>query len=317
MDERLVNNLKHNLGPVIMNALADDEVVEIMLNPDGKLWVERQGKGMEMCGSIPAHQGLLIISLVASWMQQTVSWESPVVEGVLPVDGSRFEGLVAPLVIGPSFTIRKKASRIFTLLEYFKAGIISPDVHKAICSAVSSRMNILVVGGTGSGKTTLVNAIIHEMSIAVSDDRLIIIEDTAELQSASENTVFMRSNPYIGIGIGDLIRVTMRYRPDRILVGEVRTGAALELLKGWNTGHPGGVATVHGDSASEGLSRLENLVAEAIQQPMPGLIGEAVDFIIFITKTRGGRRVTEVARLYGYDKAKQTYNLEYIHNENA
>ena len=317
MDERLINNLKHNLGPVIMNALADEEVVEIMLNPDGKLWIERQGKGMEVCGSIPAQQGMLIISLVASWMRQTVSWESPVVEGSLPVDGSRFEGLVPPLVTGPSFTIRKKASRIFTLQEYLEAEIISPDVHKAICSAVSCRKNILVVGGTGSGKTTLVNAIIHEMSISVSDDRLIIIEDTAELQSASENTVFMRSNPYIGIGIGQLVSVTLRYRPDRILVGEVRTGAALELLKGWNTGHPGGVATVHANSASEGLSRLGNLVAEAIAQPMPSLIGEAVDFIIFITKTRDGRRVTQVTHVLGYNQAKQSYNLEYLHNENA
>jgi type IV secretion system protein VirB11 len=315
MDERLVNNLKHNLGPVIMNALADEDVVEIMLNPDGKLWVERQGKGMEMCGSIPAQQGLRIIFLVASWMQQNVSWKSPVVEGVLPVDGSRFEGLVAPLVIGPSFTIRKKASRIFTLLEYLKAEIISPDVHKAICSAVFSRMNILVVGGTGSGKTTLVNAIIHEMSIAASDDRLIIIEDTAELQSASENIVFLRANPHMSIG--DLIRVTMRYRPDRILVGEVRGGEALDLLKGWNTGHPGGVATVHANSALGGLIRMEQLIGEASESPMHVLIGEAVDLIIFIQRTRDGRRVTEVAHLLGYNQAKQSYNLEYLHNENA
>jgi type IV secretion system protein VirB11 len=307
---RLQASLTHNLGPTIMAALDDPDVIEIMVNPDQTLWIEKLGQDMALCGKLPPAQSRLIISLVASALETTVTADRPIVEGELPLDGSRFEGLMPPIVAGPSFTIRKRASRVFTLSDYVGAGILLPAAFNLLSQAIETRRNILVVGGTGSGKTTFVNAIIDGISRHCPTDRLIVIEDTAELQSASENTVFMRSSD--GVPIQRLVKVSMRYRPTRILVGEVRDGSALDLLKAWNTGHPGGVATVHAGSAAAGLLRLEQLIAEATPVPMPALIAEAVDMICFIERAPGGRRVSDIVTVKGFDPTTRSYDLEHL-----
>ncbi len=308
--DRLQASLTHNLGPTIMAALHDPDVIEIMVNPDQTLWIEKLGQDMALCGTLPPAQSRLIISLVASALETTVTVDRPIVEGELPLDGSRFEGLMPPIVSGPSFTIRKRASRVFTLSDYVDSGILLPAASDLLSQAIETRRNILVVGGTGSGKTTFVNAIIDGISRYCPTDRLIIIEDTAELQSASENTVFMRSSD--GVPIQRLVKVSMRYRPTRILVGEVRDGSALDLLKAWNTGHPGGVATVHAGSAAAGLLRLEQLIAEATPVPMPALIAEAVDMICFIERAPGGRRVSDIVTVKGFDPITRSYDLEHL-----
>jgi type IV secretion system protein VirB11 len=308
--DRLQASLTHNLGPTIMAALHDPDVIEIMVNPDQTLWIEKLGQDMALCGTLAPAQSRLIISLVASALETTVTTERPIVEGELPLDGSRFEGLMPPIVSGPSFTIRKRASRVFTLDDYVASGILPQAASGILAQAIETRRNILIVGGTGSGKTTFVNAIIDGISRHCPTDRLIIIEDTAELQSASENTVFMRSSD--GVPIQRLVKVSMRYRPTRILVGEVRDGSALDLLKAWNTGHPGGVATVHAGSAAAGLLRLEQLIAEATPVPMPALIAEAVDMICFIERAPGGRRVSDIVTVKGFDPATRTYDLEHL-----
>lgn len=319
MEDRLVNNLLHNMGPVIVSALEDKKVVEIMVNPDGKLWIERLGEEMLPVGTISSNQTAMIISLVASALDTTVTKDSPIVEGELPkaspLNGGRFEGLFPPVVLAASFTIRKKASQVFPLEQYVESGIMSPEAMKSITTAISQKKNIVVIGGTGSGKTTLVNGIIKSISEITPDDRLIIIEDTAELQSQSRNTLLLRSTH--STSIQTLVRATMRLRPDRILVGEVRGGEALDLLKSWNTGHPGGVATVHANSAEEGLLRIEQLISEASTSPMPHLIGSAVDFLIFIRRTKTGRTISEIASVSGFDSVNQKYILEYIYNENS
>ncbi len=308
--DRLQASLTHNLGPTIMAALHDPDVIEIMVNPDQTLWIEKLGQDMALCGTLAMAQSRLIISLVASSLETTVTADRPIVEGELPLDGSRFEGLMPPIVSGPSFTIRKRASRVFTLDDYVASGILPPPASGILTRAIETRRNILIVGGTGSGKTTFVNAIIDGISRYCPTDRLIVIEDTAELQSASENTVFMRSSD--GVPIQRLVKVSMRYRPTRILVGEVRDGSALDLLKTWNTGHPGGVATVHAGSSAAGLLRLEQLIAEATPVPMPALIAEAVDMICFIERAPGGRRVSDIVSVKGFDPATRTYDLEHL-----
>ena len=311
-DNRLLANLEHNLGPVIMQSLCDPDVVEIMLNPDGNLWIEKLGQDMQQVSSLPPAQVRLIISLVASGLETVVTTENPIVEGELPLDGSRFEGLLPPVVSGPSFTIRKKASRVFSLEDYVAAGILNTECLVAIHTALVKRKNILVVGGTGSGKTTLVNALIHALSDLCPDDRLLILEDTMELQSRSKNAVFFRTSDFVGMS--RLVKVTMRYRPDRIIVGEVRDGAALDLLKAWNTGHPGGIATVHANSATEGLDRLEELIAEATPAPKQKLIGKSVGLVIFIERAPGGRRVSEILEVIGHEAGINQYLTEVLYH---
>lgn len=298
-ERRIAEKLKRELGPMVCGFLADPTVIEIMLNPDGTLWVERLGEPMECAGAMPASQAEALMGTVASTLKTKITAQSPILECELPLDGSRFEALLPPIVSGPTFTIRKKALKIFTLANYVDSGIMSEAHCAAIQGAVRNRRNIVVVGGTGTGKTTLTNAIIQYMTVVAPEDRLAIIEDTGELQCSAKNAVTMRSVAHVDMT--QLLKATMRLRPDRIIVGEVRDGSALALLKAWNTGHPGGVATVHANSAPAGLIRIEQLVAEATQAPMQALISEAVDLIVAIEKTATGRRVKEVVSVSDHD----------------
>ncbi len=316
-NERLLKNLEHNCGDLILSALNDLEIIEIMLNPDGKLWIERYGKNQEYIGDIPIYQSKLILSLVASALDITVNAQNPVVEGSFPLDGSRFEGTYPPIVLAPSFTIRKKANKIITLSEYLEAGTITKEVIPIIQNAISQRKNIMVVGGTSSGKTTFVNAVINELYNLCPDDRLIILEDTAELQSKSPNTVFLLTSELAKIDMRSLTKICMRYAPKRILVGEVRDGSALELLKLWNTGHPGGIGTFHADGANEALERLEELVEEAGNGEKRRLIGRAVDLIIFMEKTKENQRIlSKIISVEKYDLQSQNYVTIDIYSRN-
>jgi len=301
-NRRITEKLSRELGPEILAFLRDDTVVEIMLNPDGSLWVEQHGQPMRPFGRMTASQAESLMATVASTLKTHITAQNPILECELPIDGSRFEALVPPVVAGPTFTIRKKAAKIYTLDDYVNSGIMTQAQRDAIEAAVRNRHNILVVGGTGTGKTTLTNAIIDYMAKACPLDRIVAIEDTAELQCTAENVVQLRAVDYVDMS--RLLKATMRLRPDRILVGEVRDGAALALLKAWNTGHPGGVATVHANSASAGLIRMEQLVAEATQAPMRMLIAEAIDLIISIKKVEGDRRVKEVVSVVDHDGTK-------------
>jgi type IV secretion system protein VirB11 len=309
----LIIGLAHNLGQSIMAAIGDPNVVEIMANPDGKLWIERLGQPMELAGSLSPEQTKSVILLMASGLNFEATVSTPIIEGELPIDGSRFEGVLPPIVSQASFTIRKKASQVFSLEDYVAAGTMPDSLCEAIKESIDERHNILVVGGTGSGKTTLVNAIILGISQICPDQRLVIMEDTMELQSLSPNTVFFRTSDHVSMT--RLLKMTMRYRPDRILIGEVRDKAALDLLKAWNTGHPGGVATVHANSAEEGLERLEELTEEAGMGPKQKLIGRAVDIVIFIQRAPGGRKISQAIRVTGYDPKSHSYRIKEIYSE--
>jgi type IV secretion system protein VirB11 len=311
--KELLNGLAFNLGQAAVEALEDPEVVEVMANPDGSLWIEKLGQNMERAGSVTSVQTKSVILLMASSLGLEANAASPIVEGELPIDGSRFEGVLPPIVSQASFSIRKRASRVFSLDEYVSSGVLVKGLAALLRDAVVERKNILVVGGTGSGKTTLVNAIILEISDLCPDQRLIIMEDTLELQSRSENIVFFRTSEFVNMT--RLLKMTMRYRPDRILIGEVRDQAALDLLKAWNTGHPGGVATVHANSAYEGLERLDELTQEAGLGQKSMLIGRAVDLVLFLQRVPGGRRLTQAISVEGFDPVNQSYIIKEIYNE--
>lgn len=295
---RLVRKLQDALGDQLCVALDDATVVEIMLNPDGRLFIERLGHGVLAAGAMTPAAAEVVIGSVAHALQSEADDERPIISGELPIGGHRFEGLLPPVVSGPAFTIRRRASRLIPLDDYVTSKVMTEAQASAIRSAIDSRMNIVISGGTGSGKTTLANAIIGEIVASAPDDRMVILEDTAEIQCSAENAVSLHTSDTVDMG--RLLKSTMRLRPDRIIVGEVRDGAALTLLKAWNTGHPGGVTTIHSNSAMSALRRLEQLTAEASQQPMQEVIGEAVDLIVSIERSGKGRRVRDVIHIEGY-----------------
>lgn len=305
--ERLLLMLTTALGPHLGGLMGDETIVEIMLNPDGAVWIDRLGAGRSNTGVVmnPA-DGQRVIELVASGTGAVCNAENPILSAELPGSGARFQGLLPPVVQRPSFTIRKKALMVFTLEDYVAQGIMTPDQRAAIVQAVNDKCNILVAGSTGSGKTTLVNAVLAEIS--KTGDRIVLIEDTLELQCTSPDTVPLRSNEKNTMN--ELLKATMRLRPDRIVVGEVRGGEALTLLKAWNTGHPGGAATVHANSARGALIRLEQLIQEAVANVPRVLVAEAVNIVIFIARTASGREIKEIARVVGVEGDE--YQLETI-----
>ncbi len=295
---RLVRKLQDALGDQLCVALEDATVVEIMLNPDGRLFIERLGHGVAPAGAMSAATAEVVIGSVAHALQSEADDEQPIISGELPIGGHRFEGLLPPVVSAPAFTIRRRAERLIPLDEYVKSQVMTEAQASVLRSAIASRMNIVISGGTGSGKTTLANAVIVEIVATAPEDRMVILEDTAEIQCAAENAVCLHTTDTVDMA--RLLKSTMRLRPDRIIVREVRDGAALTLLKAWNTGHPGGVTTIHSNTAMSALRRLEQLTAEASQQPMQEVIGEAVDLVVSIERTGKGRRVREVIHVEGF-----------------
>ena len=308
--DRIVTKIKREFGDDILKLLDDPLTIELMLNPDGNLWVEKLGENPFCFGTFTEAKAKSVIASTATILETVVNSEKPILECELPLDGSRFEALLPPVVSAPVFTIRKKASKIFTLDDYVASRVLAPNQKDFILDAIQKRKNILVVGGTQTGKTTFSNAVLDGIAKIDPQHRIIIIEDTSELQCAAKNKVFLRSN--IRVSMQDLLKATMRLRPDRIIVGETRGKEALDLLKAWNTGHPGGLATVHASSAKGGLKKLEQLISEISSANMAELIAEAVNVVIYMEKTPDGRRVKEIVEVVDYDKHLQDYVIENI-----
>jgi P-type conjugative transfer ATPase TrbB len=306
VDLRAIEKLKRDMGRSLMEALEDPETLEIMLNPDGKLWREKFGQPMFCMGTVPVQRSKTIIQTIAGFHKKIIDSNSPFLECELPIDGSRFAGQLPPLVAGPTFAIRKKASRIFLLDEYVDKGVMTRVQADFICRAIAAHKNILVIGGTGSGKTTLLNAIIAEIVRQFPDERICIIEDTGELQCAALN--FVQYHTTINVTMTDILRLILRMRPDRIFVGETRGPEALDMLDAWNTGHEGGAASLHANNTLSALTRLRSLISRNLFAPreIEPVIGEAVNVIVQISKTSEGRRIKEIREIQGYE------NGEYI-----
>lgn len=299
--------LRTALGPLIAEWLEDAAVIEVMLNPDGRLWIDRLGEGIADTGAtMTAADGERIVRLVAHHVGVEVHARSPRVSAELPESGERFEGLIPPIVAAPAFAIRKPAVAVFTLDDYAAAGIMSPTEATVLRQAVADRKNVLVAGGTGTGKTTLVNALLAE--VARTTDRIVLIEDTRELQCAAPNLVAMRTKDGVA-SLSDLVRSSLRLRPDRIPIGEVRGAEALDLLKAWGTGHPGGIGTIHAGTALGALRRMEQLIQEAVVTVPRALLAETIDLIAVLVRDGHGRRLAELARIGGLDPATGDYHL--------
>ena len=293
--------LRTALGPAIAAFLEDPSIVEVMLNPDGRLWIDRLSSGLSDTGErLSAADGERIVRLVAHHVGAEVHAGAPRVSAELPETGERFEGLLPPVVAAPAFAIRKPAVAVFTLENYVAAGIMSAAQAATLRQAVSERHNILVAGGTSTGKTTLTNALLAE--VAKTSDRVVLIEDTRELQCQAPNLVALRTKDGV-VSLSDLVRSSLRLRPDRIPIGEVRGAEALDLLKAWGTGHPGGVGTIHAGTGIGALRRLEQLIQEAVVTVPRALIAETIDLVAVLAGRGSERRLAELVRVTGLGPA--------------
>lgn len=306
---RSTSMLRSALGPAVAAWLDDNGVAEVMLNADGRLWVDRLDSGMAETGErLTPTQAERIIRLVAHHVGAEVHPAAPRVSAELPESGERFEGLLPPVVAAPVFSIRRPASLPLALDDYVAAGTMTASASGYLANAVQTRANILVAGGTSTGKTTLTNALLAVA--ADSNDRIILIEDTRELRCDAANVLALRTAP--GVTMTDLVRSSLRLRPDRIPVGEVRGPEALDLLKAWGTGHPGGIGTIHAGTATAALHRLEQLILEAVAHVPKALIAETIDVIAVLTGRGTERRLSELVRVEGLD-AVGAYRLLTIH----
>ncbi len=305
--QRRIQMLRTAMGPVIASALEDPDVVEIMLNPDGSLWIDRLSTGRApMDLSMSAADGERIIRLVAAHVGAEVHKDKPQLTAELPETGERFEAVLPPASTGgPTFALRKRAIGVIGLDRYVADAILTEAQAAFLRRAVRERQNILIAGGTSTGKTTLANALLAE--IALTGDRVLVLEDTVELQCAARDHVSLRTLPGL-VTLRDLVRTTMRLRPDRIVIGELRGGEALDMVKAWGTGHPGGIATIHASSAHVALLRIEQLILEVARTPPRALIAEAVNVVVFIAGRGRKRRVETIARVVGFDS--EGYHLE-------
>ena len=309
-EQRRLDMLSSAFGPFVTKILSDPAVTEVMLNPDGHLWTDKHDIGrMDSGKRVEPEDAERIIRLVASFKGESADKTTPIVSAELP-GGERFEGILPPVTQAPSFSIRKAGARLLSLADYVDDKVITCGQADALRMAVHARLNMLIIGGTGSGKTTLANALLTEISHI--NDRILILEDTRELRCTAPDVVALRTSEHVSMA--SLVRSSLRLRPDRIVIGEVRGVEALDLLKAWNTGHPGGIATVHANSALAGLSRLEQLILEAIPTVPPGLITDAIDVLVFICGKGSSRRVKTIARLMGFDGL--TYQIEPLANSN-
>lgn len=295
--------LKTAMGAVVSDALSDPTVVEVMVNPDGHIWLDRHGDGRADTGAVmSAAEAERVVRVVASHIGQEITRAHPVISAELPGGGERFEGVMPPVSCAPCFAIRKAAAQIFTLDDYVESGVMTPLRRDVLRQAIQERRNILIVGGTGSGKTTLANALLYE--IASTGDRVVILEDTRELQCAAPDQVALRTQAG-SVTMADLVKSTLRLRPDRIIVGEVRGAEALDMLKAWNTGHPGGVTTIHGNCGVSGLQRLEQLCGEVSTNIPRWLISQAIDLIVFIEGLGAARRVSSIREVVCPDETEE------------
>lgn len=297
---RLDEAMRRQLGE-FCRYLDEPGVIELSLNPDGQVFADILGKGMHPVGAMKSEAAEALIATVASIHRTTVTRDSPILECELPLDGSRFEGLLPPVVSAPAFSIRRHASAVFTLAEYEAAGVMTATQRQAIELAVATRRNILITGGTASGKTTLGGAILAHMAKATPDDRVIVLEDTVELKIPARNSVALRTTHTCDMR--RLVRAAMRLRPDRLVIGEVRDGAALDFIKALNTGHSGGFCTVHADDCRAALLRMEQLIQEVSIHKMPEAIAQAINVIVAVGKSaenKSGRRVKEILAVKGW-----------------
>jgi len=298
IDSRIYDAIKQALGIEVINLLEDDGVIEILRNANGTLCVERLGEGlMAHSSSLSDRSVESLIRLLASHANEICNDKNPSLAMKLPYWQARFQGLLPPVVDAPSFSIRKHAKKIFALEYYVKNGLMTCEQYEALIKAIHARQNIVISGGTGSGKTTLANAVLAK--IIDTGDRIITVEDTPELRLLSPKGLQLFTKNSIGYGCQQALKDILRLRPDRIVVGELRDGACLDLIKAWNTGHSGGLTTIHANSCELAMRRIESLIAEVSVSIPYELISQTVNLIVQVQRQASLRLVSGMKRIVG------------------
>jgi P-type conjugative transfer ATPase TrbB len=302
--DRLGEMLARYLGPSVLPAFVDEDVTEVYLNPqDGSVRVDTRSHGKVDTGTtLAAHRVEMLLNAVAASVGATLTADMPRLEAELPTPifhGSRLQGFLPPVSSGPAFNIRKPPTIVYSLDDYVKANILTQEQRIVLHEGVVAHRNVLVVGGTNSGKTTLANALVKEITTRFPQERLVVLEDTVELQCAARDHLALRTGRHVALA--ELVKSALRTSPNRIIVGEVRGSEALDLLDVWATGHPGGVATVHASSAEGALLRLDRLAQRANVPSQAPLIAEAIHLIVVIEGGNAGRRVSDLVRVKGLD----------------
>lgn len=307
----LKDYLWQKIGMDIQQGLYDDNIVEIMLNQDGKLWFKHRSDGNQEVGKVSEDQVLSFAHALAQSQQKYLNDKTPFLDTILPFSGERINITIPPISEQVCINIRKHSKQVFTLLDYVKAGIISMSQASKLTEAVVHRKNILISGSPGAGKTTFANALLNIIAHqSRSGERVLILEQVPELQCQIPNVKKMLVSEHVCMN--KLLWIAMRNAPDRIIIGEVRDGSALDMLKAWNTGCTGGIATIHANNPKAAIQRVLDLACEVVSSPPINLAAEALDVIVQInasSKHESGRKVTDIVYVEGFDNNCQQFNL--------
>ncbi|WP_333594182.1 P-type conjugative transfer ATPase TrbB [Anaerospora hongkongensis] len=310
--QRALRTLRHTMGQDILACLENNDVFEFMINPDGKLWVDTFSKGRKDTDVLIKPQlTQQIIYQVADITGQVCTDQHPMLSAELP-DGSRFQGFLPKVVAAPALVIRKHIAKDLTLEDYVHEGIMTQAQMDAIVQAIIEKKNIIAAGGTKSGKTTLLKAILRKIAELCPLDRIVLIEDLPELAKGFSTKNMLALCTTDTVGMDGLLRESLRATPDRIVVGEVRSGEALSLLDAWSTGHGGGGSSLHTNSARQTLQRLQNMISRVSLTPQQSTIGEAVDLIVYLKRKGTSRFIEEIIAVDGYDEFKKEYIIKNI-----
>ena len=318
--QELLSALETSFGTEINNFFADELVTEIYINADGYLRINSLDRGAINTGTvIDAIKRDTIIKLIAGMGGKTINKEIPELAVDINSLNCRCQLVIPPLVPAPIIVMRKLPEKIFTLEDYLNNGTINQREYDYLINCITNKKNILLVGSTGTGKTTFLNALIAKISEISPNDRLGILEDTPELKCSSDDFYTLRTkvsrDPQKSIDMDYLLYISMRLSPKRLIVGEIRDKSALSLIKAWNTGHPGGLSTTHADDALSGLDRVEMLAREAIPTgDFKESIAKTVNVVVAITLTvennQVKRKISEILEIKGFDNVKKDYIYE-------
>lgn len=304
----------------IAHLIQDPDIAEVMVNASRRVFIERQGRLEEVPGIVLDERNLKVaVKNIARALGEDVSEERPILDSRLP-DGSRVAAVFPPCSVGgTTLTIRKFQTHFFTGEELMRIGTLTQELLGQLRAIIGGRQNILISGGTSTGKTTLLNA----LSAYIPDtERIVIIEDTAELQIDKPNLVRFEARraqaDLPAVSIRDLLRATLRHRPDRVVLGEVRGGEAFDLVQALNTGHGGTLSTIHANSAQQALARLASCVVQSgIELPYHAVrqqIGDSIHFVLHLERSHGRRTVTEFLRIERYDAHLDKYDTDLVQN---